>query len=173
MNKILYTEVGPGGKQYEKGAWKAFAIHTDTEIKGFFGPYRFLSNFWPARVILDGVEYKSVENAYQASKWKPEDRAYFLTCTELESIKYNRGRKPNGYSDADWLLVRVDIMKNLVTQKFDPTLNPTNTVLLKNTGTKYLEELNWWGDVFWGTNEQGVGESMLGKILMEVRESIV
>ncbi len=172
MNKILYTEAGPGGKPYEKGAWKSFAIHTDTEIKGFFGPYRFLSNFWPARVVLDGIVYPSVENAYQAAKWKPEDRAYFLTCSELDSIKYNRGHKPNGYTDADWLLARVGIMKNLVAQKFDPSMNPENTIFLRETGTKYLEELNWWGDVFWGTNEKGEGESMLGKILMEVRTTL-
>lgn len=37
-------------------------------IKEFQGEYRWLSNFWPARVVLDGVEYPTVENAYQASK---------------------------------------------------------------------------------------------------------
>ena len=28
----------------------------------------YLSNFWPARVMLDGVEYPSTEHAYQAAK---------------------------------------------------------------------------------------------------------
>ena len=37
-------------------------------IDRFDGEYRFLSNFWYARVSLDGVVYPYVENAYQAAK---------------------------------------------------------------------------------------------------------
>ena len=32
------------------------------------GTYGFLSNFWPVQVDLDGILYKSVEHAFQASK---------------------------------------------------------------------------------------------------------
>jgi len=39
------------------------------EIRGFFVKYRFLSNFWPAKVYDDMmIEYESVETAYQACK---------------------------------------------------------------------------------------------------------
>lgn len=37
-------------------------------IEGFFNEYRFLSNFWPAVVELDGIRYPTVEHAYQAAK---------------------------------------------------------------------------------------------------------
>lgn len=37
-------------------------------IENFTGTYRFLSNFWPCAVLLDGVVYTSVEHAYQAAK---------------------------------------------------------------------------------------------------------
>ena len=37
-------------------------------IEKFFNEYRFLSNFYPCIVLLDGVEYPSIENAYQAAK---------------------------------------------------------------------------------------------------------
>ena len=37
-------------------------------IDKFKGEYRWLSNFWPARVRLDGVEFPTVEHAYQAGK---------------------------------------------------------------------------------------------------------
>lgn len=30
--------------------------------------YRFLSNFWPAIVFYDGLEYPTTEHAYQAAK---------------------------------------------------------------------------------------------------------
>jgi hypothetical protein len=76
--KILYDEVTEDGKRVN---WRDVAIHTDTEIRGFFGPYKFLSNFWKARVYLDKIAYSSVEVAYQASKWKLEDRSIFLEMT--------------------------------------------------------------------------------------------
>jgi predicted NAD-dependent protein-ADP-ribosyltransferase YbiA (DUF1768 family) len=37
-------------------------------INGFQKEFRFLSNFWPCKVMLDGVIYNSTENAYQAAK---------------------------------------------------------------------------------------------------------
>jgi ribA/ribD-fused uncharacterized protein len=195
MLKLLYNEIGPLGTPYQKGDWKKFAIHTDTEVKGFFGDYQFLSNFWPCHVTLDGVVYKSVELAYQASKWKAgTDREYFTKCTSLQSIEYNRFRigtsattqtesssgiddidngthvnAPNGYTPDEWNAVKVSIMRFLLEQKFDAKMNPELRARLLATGTKHLEEMNWWGDTFWGTDKDGKGENMLGRLLMEVR----
>ena len=39
-----------------------------TKIDSFQGDYRFLSNFWYAKVVLDGVDYRSVEHAYMSAK---------------------------------------------------------------------------------------------------------
>ena len=39
-----------------------------TTIDSFHGVYRFLSNFWPAQVALDGIVYPTVEHAYVAAK---------------------------------------------------------------------------------------------------------
>ena len=38
------------------------------EINGFFGQYRFLSNFWFVDVSYKEVTYHTVEHAYQAQK---------------------------------------------------------------------------------------------------------
>jgi ribA/ribD-fused uncharacterized protein len=173
MSKLLYTETGPNGTPYKKGEWKDFAVHNDQEIKGFFGDYRFLSNFHPVRVILDGVQYPSVEHAYQAAKWQPVQRVFFLTCTALETIDYNRVHQPDGYATiAQWDDVKVSTMHALVAQKFDPQKNPENAQRLIATGIRHLEEMNWWGDIFWGTDNTGKGQNRLGKILMEVRAKI-
>jgi hypothetical protein len=173
MKKILYTDIGPNGTQYKKGEWEQFVIHSDMEVKGFFGSYRFLSNFWPAKVFLDDVEYSSVELAYQAAKWKPEHREYFQTCSELEAIKYNEENKPHdACTKEEWTKKKLGIMTNLVTQKFDPKLNPENYQKLLDTDEKLLEEMNWWNDLYWGTNNKGEGENHLGKLLMEVRKNL-
>ncbi|MEI6042024.1 MAG: NADAR family protein [bacterium] len=172
MKKLLYTEAGPNGTAYKKGEWEKFAIHNENEIKGFFGEYRFLSNFWPAKVFLDNVEYSSVELAYQAAKWKPESRQFFSTCTELDSIDFNRQNIPDGYPTAIWDSIKLSIMEDLVKQKFDPKINPENYQKLQSTNNKHLEEMNWWGDIFWGTTENGDGENNLGKLLMAVRKNI-
>jgi predicted NAD-dependent protein-ADP-ribosyltransferase YbiA (DUF1768 family) len=78
MEKLLYTERGPTSKQYKKGDWKEMATHSETEIKGFFGDFRFLSNFGKAVIVLDGVTYQNVEIAYQASKWKKDNRSFLI-----------------------------------------------------------------------------------------------
>lgn len=124
MEKILYTEKGPNNKSYEKGAWKEFAVHNESEIKGFFGEFRFLSNFWPADVELDGDKYENTEVAYQAAKWKKEDREFFRNCKALESVDYNRKNIPNAYSTEEWDVYKVNVMKKLLEQKFDPEKNP-------------------------------------------------
>jgi predicted NAD-dependent protein-ADP-ribosyltransferase YbiA (DUF1768 family) len=173
MEKLLYTEIGPTGSEYKKGDWKDFVVHNEHEIKGFFGEFAFLSNFWPAKVFLDDVEYTSVELAYQAAKWKPENRGYFQTCTESRSIKYNRKNKPDGYTDEDWNIKKNEVMFSLLKQKFDSVLNPENYKKLQDTGDKYLEELNWWKDIYWGKNKAGVGQNILGVMLMKVRQNDV
>ena len=55
-------------------------------ISSFDGPDRFLSNFWPCKVMLDGVEYASTEHAYQAAK--SDDPAYRAAVAASTSVAY-------------------------------------------------------------------------------------
>ncbi len=171
----LYNEITPfsSGEPYQKDDWRKIPeiVHSDTEIKGFFGEFRFLSNFGKATVNLDGLTYPSTERAYQAAKWEADDREVFLTLTNEEAIKYNRQNNPNKWTPEEWDANKLDVMRFLLEQKFDPELNPENYQKLMDTGDKYLEETNWWNDTFWGKNLQGEGANHLGRLLMEIRES--
>lgn len=175
--KVLYNEQGlRPGTVYEKGQWKMIASHNEKEIKGFFGEYRFLSNFWAAKVYLDGEEYRSVENAYQAAKYKKDSREYLKKCSPREAIIFVRENTEYKYPEDEWNRIKLQIMRELLIQKFNKSLNPENYEKLKATGGKYLEEANYWGDTYWGVNkteanENGVGENNLGKLLMEIRLS--
>lgn len=177
--KIIYDEQGlKPGTRYEKGQWKEITTHNDKEIKGFFGEYRFLSNFWPARVYLDEEEYKTTENAYQAAKYKKEERSYFKKCSPKEALIFVRNNPVWQYDLKVWNKIKLGIMKKLLVQKFDKELNPNNYEELIKTGDKYLEETNYWGDEYWGVNKneskgKGLGENNLGKLLMEIREDLL
>jgi len=134
-------------------------------IKEFQGPYRFLSNFWPAEVVLDGMIFPSVENAFASAKTLSlSERAAFQSCTASQAKQLGKRVKLR----ADWMQVRVQIMEELVTQKF--SIEPLRSQLLA-TGDAPLEEGNWWNDTFWGIC-RGVGENQLGKILIRVRDSL-
>lgn len=77
----MYDEV-PG---YKKGDWKKYVIHDDENICGFFGDFRWLSNFEKCDVYFDGLMYPSSENAYQAAKVIRELREPFVTMSAYDS----------------------------------------------------------------------------------------
>jgi ribA/ribD-fused uncharacterized protein len=142
------------------------ATTTKKIINKFDGEYRWLSNFWPCKVVLEGVEFPSVEHAYQAAKTLDVE-----TRKVISQIKTAGGAKKAGRSITlrkDWPEAKLEIMKGLVRQKFgDPTLRK----LLASTENAELVEGNYWGDVEWGVY-RGQGKNLLGKILMEIRNEI-
>lgn len=137
-----------------------------TDITSFSGKYRFLSNFWPCLVTLDGVTYHSVEHAYQAAKTLDSSERETIACllTAGEAKRYAR----NISLRSDWNDVRVDVMTSLCTQKF--AVDPLRQQLL-DTGTRRLIEGNTWGDRFWGVHN-GTGTNQLGLILMKIRSEL-
>ncbi len=134
-------------------------------IDSFQGEHRWLSNFWPVNVLMDGHLYPSVENAYQAAKMHPSRRAPFRTCTPGQAKRMGR----QGDVRADWEQVKVLTMRSLIEQKFSPG-SPLAGKLLA-TGHAQIVEGNTWGDTFWGVC-RGKGENTLGKLLMGQREKL-
>ena len=135
-------------------------------IREFEGRYRFLSNFWSCYVKYESMWYPSVENAYQAAKMKNKlDRTRFHHIKASEAKKLGRLLPMRD----DWNDVRLDVMYELVKQKFN---DPPLQARLLDTGDAELQEGNWWGDTFWGT-VNGEGDNHLGKILMRVRADYV
>lgn len=147
-------------------------------IDRFNGKYRFLSNFYPSVVLsllVDEenearIECSTVEHAFQAAKAVQPHEAAWVLAAETPSLAKRRGRKV--VRRADWDDIRIDVMRDLLRQKFtDPELRS----LLLATGDAELIEGNWWGDIFWGmvqTPAGLVGDNHLGKLLMEIREEL-
>jgi ribA/ribD-fused uncharacterized protein len=166
----MFDEVGIDGKTgtWIKGDWKKIAVHSDDEISGFFGPYRFLSNFYLAPVWYEGLEYPSTENAYQAAKIVVEERVALTNVSPSESKKVWKGLTRYDKSAEEWDARKLEVMTELVFQKFLRHGDLRKDLL--NTGDRYLEETNWWKDVHWGydINLQN-GKNYLGLTLMATR----
>ena len=141
---------------------------TKDSILGFFAEYRFLSNFHLCDIVIDGLVYPSSEHAYMAQKTGDIEIKRLFTDRKLTPAQ----AKHLGNSIKirnDWDNVRVDMMYKVVLEKF--IQNEYLAILLDETGEKYLEETNYWKDVFWGKCG-GVGENNLGIVLMSVRDFI-
>lgn len=168
----------------------------EKRIEKFQGTY--LSNFYSVPVIYDEVSYPSVEHAYQGLKFSKEALQGLSQeqKNELEEILKQKGYarkvedfstiftdstipsgvtkvvatklKEWGFVRKDWDDVRIEIMINLLIQKFNV---PELRERLKNTGGMYLIEGNTWEDTLWGICE-GTGKNMLGRIMMNIRSKI-
>lgn len=141
-------------------------------ITKFRGKYRFLSNFWPAEVTLDGKLYSTTEAAYQASKTTDEAVRETIRAAESPGDAKKLGRAILfGQVRGDWDKVKLRVMRDLLEQKFAP--GSELAALLIATGDAPIVEGNFWHDTFWGTcsckNHEGVGANHLGNILMDLR----
>lgn len=135
-------------------------------IVSFDGPNRFLSNFYPCVIVFEGIKYHSAEHAYQASKTNNKDIRYSISLIDTPGQAKRAGRRL--VLREDWESVKIDVMREILEEKFSiPELRNK----LKNTGKLKLIEGNHWGDTFWGVCN-GKGQNNLGKLLMEIRDSI-
>lgn len=133
----------------------------------FKGKYYFLSNMYPCDIAaqIDEKQYKfsCVEAAFQASKC-PNRSSEFVSLNGYEAKKLGKRVELRN----DWDEIKVGLMKELVKQKFS---KPNLLAKLKSI-TDEIVETNNWGDTFWGKC-YGKGQNILGKILMEIRDSAI
>jgi hypothetical protein len=139
------------------------STHPNFPILGFHNENSFMSNFTNVSVWLDGMEFPSVEHAYVAAKTHDLSLRIKATETLTAGAVKRLGRKM--VLRDDWEEVKVDIMRDLLIQKFSQ--QPFRRLLLA-TGDSYLEESNTWNDTFWGVCN-GKGKNQLGILLMEIR----
>lgn len=139
-----------------------------TIINSFNGGYSFLSNYYAAPVVVDGICYQNSEAAYQAGKAAPAKRRLFSNLTPDQAKRLGKSVR----IQKSWDIKRADHMRRVVHAKF--TQNPALAIMLLGTGSSELEEGNSWHDNYFGNCycpacQNIKGKNMLGKILMEER----
>ena len=138
----------------------------DNRITSFRGEYRFLSNFWKAKTVYQGIEFPTSEHAYQAAKSDDERMWRYFATLETPGEAKRCGKMINPPCSY-WVEFRTDIMLALLKSKFSDEHLMDKLVA---TGDAELIEGNTWKDRFWGVYN-GVGDNRLGKLLMDLRNA--
>lgn len=138
-------------------------------IRQFTGKHAFLSNFHPSPIEVDGIQFPTVEHAFQAAKTSDPEVKRRIAEKDTPGKAKRAGGRRGIIKDFDpaWDSKKVQIMTQLCRLKFqDPTLRSQ----LLETGEQQLEEGNNWNDTFWGVSlKTGKGQNHLGRILMQIR----
>ena|SRR5664279_1068471 len=109
-------------------------------ITSFAGEYSFLSNFYPAPIVLDGEDYPSVEHAFQAAKTDDLEERRAIRETPSPVTAKHRGKRVT--LCAGWNDLRFGVMEMLVRQKF--MRHSALRERLLSTGDAELIEGNTW-----------------------------
>lgn len=142
---------------------------TDNGIYGFFGEYRFLSNFHISPIPFDGGPiFPSAEHAFHFFKTLDDDWRERILNAESPKVAKQLGRMCP--MREDWDSVKVKYITAILYVKFFS--NKELADKLVETFPRTLEETNTWGDTYWGVCN-GVGRNELGKALMAIREEII
>ena len=138
-------------------------------IDNFRGDYFFLSNFSPSPLLFAGMEWPTLEHAYQA--WKSRE---WIIRDQIRKLPTAANARRAGRSlprRRDWNQVREPLMLALLRCKFGQSKVLADKLLV--TGDEELVEGNDWGCVFWGmvkdADGKWTGENHLGLLLMQVR----
>lgn len=163
----IVVRAGPRGSQVKRENGVLLPTVTDNLVSGFFGDFRWLSNFHLAPVKYGGIVYPSNEHAYQAAKTDDETiKLSFLGKTPTQARKLGQTLPLS----ADWDTLKLRVMYDVTFLKYDQNIDLRE--MLRLTGDAVLVEENYWGDKFWGCC-CGTGENHLGRILMRVRENMI
>lgn len=133
----------------------------------------YLSNFFPSPIMVGGIEYPTVEHAFQAAKTIDPDEQRWVREAGTPGMAKRRGRQVQIHGN--WSRIRASVMAELLMRKF--TQHPRLKRLLIETGNATLIEGNTWHDQYWGdcrcAKHQGTpGKNLLGALLMELRERL-
>ena len=139
-------------------------------IDNFRGDYFFLSNFSPSPLLFAGMEWPSVEHAYQA--WKSREWPIREMIRKLPTAANARRAGRSLPRRRDWNQAKEPLMLALLRCKFGQSKELALKLLA--TGDEKLVEGNDWHCNFWGACTclrciEIPKENRLGILLMQVR----
>jgi ribA/ribD-fused uncharacterized protein len=145
--------------------WKKYRPIEFELINGYV--HNWFSNMTPCLIEIDGIQYNSVENYYQAMKSNNLDDWKRIVVLAPNKSK-REGQKIN--MRYDWEFVKVDVMYKALSVKF--TIPEWKEKLL-STNNDMIIEWNNWNDKIWGVSiKDNLGQNLLGLTLIKIRDEI-
>ena len=143
-------------------------------ITEFDGKYAFLSNFFYAPFVYDGIIYPTNEHFFQAMKTLDQEKRKQIAEAKTPGAAKRMGRQVQ--LREDWEDVKYTVMRVGVERKFDA--HPELASKLIATSDCILIEGNSWHDNTWGSCfcpkcAAIAGKNWLGEILMERRKELI
>ena len=134
------------------------------------GEHGCFSNFSRHPISLDGHTWPTTEHYFQAMKFPhdPERQAEIRNAkspTICKRIAWKKGVKLRD----GWDSLRNDVMRTALHAKF--TQHEAAREVLLGTGDEELVE-HTARDSYWGDGGDGKGQNMLGRLLMELRDTL-
>ena len=130
------------------------------------GEHIFLNNFDPSPIIINDLEYPTVEHYYQAQKF---------TGSQFEAIRQaaspDEAKKLSrifGYDSVDWGIRKEAVMREALYAKFSQNKELKEKLLLTGNARLIEDSLS---DLYWGGVVQG-SRNRLGMMLEEIRETL-
>jgi N-glycosidase YbiA len=127
------------------------------------------SNFAEYPISIDGQLWPTSEHYFQAQKFQDATYRQKIRKANSPMLAAQLGRDRRQKLRRDWESVKVGVMRTAVLAKFSQ--HEDLCALLLSTGDAKLVE-HTENDDYWGDGGDGSGKNMLGRILMQVRESL-
>ncbi len=141
------------------------------EIKFYheYDDYGYFSNYWVASITVEGKKWPSSEHYYQSCKSLDPEFREKIRLAETPDEAKTLGNSEECIYRADWDTYKDTAMRIAIKAKF--TQHEDLKRLLIESGNATLIEASD-SDYYWGCGADGSGKSMLGKLLMELREEL-
>lgn len=131
--------------------------------------YGWLSSFSDHAFRLDDVTWPTVEHFYQAQKYVGTEAAIRIRQADSASIARKIGQNRSLAVRPDWEEVKVAVMRRAIQARFEQNHKLRRQLL--DTGNEELIHQSE-SDLYWGRNQEGIGDNQLGEIIMKVRSSL-
>ena len=141
-----------------------------------------LSNFASEPIRVDGVEWPTVEHYYQSEKLGAvrtnEAESFWSTIRQAKHPAETKSLGRSLPAVQDWDDRKVGVMAEAVAAKFQPGTEAAQALL--STGKRPLVHHEPWGRdgtnglplPFWGADEHGNGDNVLGRMLEHCRDQL-
>jgi ribA/ribD-fused uncharacterized protein len=133
------------------------------------GKYGFLSNFANYPIKIRDKIWPTTEHYFQGQKYAGTLDEEQVRNAETPAKAKELGKDRSKTLRPDWEKVKIDIMREALLAKFNQHKEIKDKLVATGDATLIEHTEN---DKFWGDGGDGLGQNLLGKLLMEIREQL-